>query len=92
MHDPLDTKNSLIGSAAVLGPARAAAQHTRREVVRGGLRLAFVVPVLSTFYVADARGAASGNQSCYPAGHACNDGGPNAEPCCNGPCNFGTCP
>ena len=60
---------------------------SRRDVIRRGSKLAFVVPVLMTFSAKDALAAGS-NHSCYPAGHAC----PGAEPCCNGlACNNGVC-
>lgn len=68
---------------AVENPSR----RTRRDVVQQGIKLAFVPPVLSTFFAEEARAAGS-NQSCYPAGHVC----PGAEPCCNGDCNLGVCP
>jgi hypothetical protein len=60
---------------------------TRREIIRGGVRLVFVVPVLSTFFAHDAIAAGS-RHSCYPTGHAC----PGAEPCCDGPCAINVCP
>ena len=66
---------------------------SRRQVVRHGTKLVFVAPVLSTFFARQAHAQASGNQSCYPTGHVCNDGGPNNEPCCSGgACNLGVCP
>ncbi len=49
----------------------------RREVVRKGLKIAFVAPLISTFFAQDAQAY---SLSCYPNGHAC----PGAEPCCNG--------
>lgn len=61
--------------------------HTRRDVVRQGVKLAFVAPVITTFFARDAMAAGS-NHSCYPTGHAC----PGAEPCCNGPCVVNVCP
>ncbi len=60
---------------------------SRRELVRGGIRLVFIAPVLSTFFAHDAHAAGS-RHSCYPTGHAC----PGAEPCCNGPCAVNVCP
>jgi len=57
-------------------------RHTRRDVVRHGVKLAFVAPVLSTFFARDAYAA---SYSCYPAGHACD--APRNEPCCSGSCN-----
>ncbi|MCH9035203.1 MAG: hypothetical protein IID42_11995 [Planctomycetes bacterium] len=51
----------------------------RRAVVRGGLRLAFAAPILSTFFAAQAY---AGNYSCYVNGHQCNNPGPDPEPCC----------
>lgn len=50
---------------------------TRRDVVRAGMKLVFVPPVLSTFL---AREAYAVNYSCYGAGHAC--GGLALEECC----------
>ena len=47
---------------------------TRRAVVRGGLRLTFAAPILSTFFAAQAY---AGNYSCYADGHQCNDPGPD---------------
>jgi len=61
--------------------------HSRRDIVRNGVKLAFVAPVLSTFFAKDAYAA---SYSCYPAGHLC--GGPGQENCCTGVCNFGNCP
>ncbi len=61
--------------------------HSRREVVRTGVKLAFVAPVLSTFFAKDAYAA---EYSCYGAGKAC--GGAGQEDCCDGACNFGVCP
>jgi len=54
---------------------------TRRDIVRRGVKLAFVAPVLSTFFAADAYAA---NYSCYPVGHACEPPGQGAEDCCPG--------
>jgi len=70
-------------------PTRAAVPvaRSRRDVVRTGVKLAFVAPVLSTFFAKDAYAA---SYSCYPAGHLC--GGPGQEGCCTGVCNFGNCP
>ncbi len=70
-----------------------AAEHTvrgesgssRRDVIRQGVKLAFVAPLLSTFHP---QAAYAGNYSCYPAGHVC----PGAEPCCDSlACNDGVC-
>lgn len=63
---------------------------TRRDVVRRGVKLAFLAPVISTFFAHEAYAA---NYSCYPQGHACHNTG-DFEPCCgtlvcNG--NPGTC-
>jgi len=55
---------------------------TRRGLVREGLKLAFVAPVLSTFF---AREAYAANYSCYPVGHTCVPPGQDApEHCCPG--------
>jgi len=54
----------------------------RRLAIRQGLKLAFVAPVISTFY---AREAYAASYSCYPAGHWCEPPGQNPpEPCCPG--------
>ena len=68
-------------------PSQAAPDRARREVMRTGVKLAFVAPVLSTFFAKDAYAA---SYSCYPAGHVC--GGEGQEDCCNGACNLGSCP
>ncbi len=62
--------------------------RTRREVVRTGVKLAFVAPVISTFFAANAYAA---RYSCYPVGHAC---GAATEPCCGTACpgGGGICP
>ncbi len=65
----------------------AARGHSRRDVVRSGVKLAFVAPVLSTFFAKDAYAA---TYSCYFAGHTC--GGVNQEDCCGTACNLGICP
>ena len=55
---------------------------TRRGLVREGLKLAFIAPVISTFF---AREAYAANYSCYPAGHVCSPPGFNPpEACCPG--------
>jgi hypothetical protein len=61
--------------------------RSRREVVRRGVKIAFVAPVISTFLATDAYAA---NYSCYPAGQDCSVS--SDEPCCNGACNLGVCP
>lgn len=61
--------------------------HSRRDVVRQGVKLAFVAPILSTFFARDAYAA---GYSCYPAGQSCD--GNSKEPCCGGACNLGVCP
>ncbi len=55
--------------------------HSRRDVLRGGARLAWIVPVLLTFTAQEAYAQGS-NYSCYPAGHTC--GGGALEACCTG--------
>lgn len=65
--------------------------RTRREVVRQGIRLAFIAPVISTFF---ARDAYADNYSCYQQGQVCNNDNSDPEPCCAGlTCNGlpGTC-
>jgi len=69
--------------------SREGCMHSRRDVVRQGMKLAFVAPVLSTFFARDAVAAGS-NHSCYPDGHACGGGG-QQELCCSGNCDSGTC-
>ena len=59
---------------------------TRRDAVRRVAKMAFVVPVVSTFFASQAHAVASGNQSCYPAGVSC-DIHNTAEPCCSGNCS-----
>ncbi len=43
--------------------------HSRRDVVRRGVRLAFVAPVVSTFFASRAYAT---NYSCYPLTHTCD--------------------
>ena len=43
--------------------------HGRRAIVRGGVKLAFAAPVLSTFFASQAYAT---NYSCYPEGHTCD--------------------
>jgi hypothetical protein len=64
---------------------------TRRDMVRRGVRLVFVAPVLSTILASDVYAAAS-RFSCYPTGHVCSAA--SQENCCNGACpgNPGVCP
>ena len=75
--------------AVLQAAARAPEFHSRRDVVRRGMKLAFMAPVVSTFFAADAQAAGS-NHSCYPTGQACN--GTSAEFCCDGACSGGFCP
>lgn len=56
------------------------AERSRRDIVRSGIKLAFVAPVLSTFFAADAYAG----YSCYPAGHTCLPPGQGWEECCPG--------
>ncbi|HNQ24676.1 MAG TPA: hypothetical protein PKK06_16460 [Phycisphaerae bacterium] len=53
---------------------------TRRDVMRGGLKLAFVAPVVTTFFAHQAYAAGS-NHSCYAVGHDCDLPG-QKESCC----------
>ena len=64
-------------------PERSRQAPSRRDVVGRGVKLAFVAPLLSTFFAADAYAA---NYSCYLNGHVCT---PilGAEPCCSGMCH-----
>lgn len=55
--------------------------HSRRDVIRSGAKLAWIVPVLLTFTAQEAYAQGS-NYSCYPAGHTC--GGAALEACCAG--------
>lgn len=67
------------------GDDRGTRQHSRREVIRRGSKLAFSAPIISTFYASQAYAA---NYSCYGEGHACG----GAEPCCGDlSCNGGEC-
>ncbi len=70
------------------GMAAGSSGHTRREVVRKGVKLAFAAPVISTFFAANAYAA---RYSCYPVGRVC---GAATEPCCGTPCpgGGGVCP
>lgn len=74
-----ETKAASFGVSKIDHVAR---EHlpSRRTVVRGGLRLAFAAPILSTFFAAQAY---AGNYSCYADGHQCNDPGPDWEECCD---------
>ena len=54
---------------------------SRRDVMRRGVKLAFVAPALSTFFASEAYAA---NYSCYPFDHACQPPGQGAEDCCPG--------
>ena len=54
---------------------------TRREALRGGARLAFTAPLVSTFFANQAYAA---NYSCYGLGHLCEDIETDPEPCCAG--------
>jgi len=62
--------------------------HSRRDLVRHGMKLAFVAPVLSTFF---AKGVYAANYSCYPTGHACTQPGPDPEECCSTICAGTVC-
>lgn len=62
--------------------------QSRRDLVRHGVKLAFVAPVISTFFARDVYAA---NYSCYPTGHACTGpSGTDAENCCSGVCTGNT--
>ena len=56
------------------------ALYRRRDVVKEGIKLAFVAPLLSTFLARQAYAS----YSCYPQGHACTNGGGDPENCCPG--------
>lgn len=63
--------------------------QSRRDLVRHGVKLAFVAPVISTFFACDVYAA---NYSCYPTGHACTGpSGTDPEDCCSGTCSALTC-
>ena len=66
--------------AAPSGVQGQGATPSRREIVRHGVKLAFVAPLLSTFF---AREAYAANYSCYPLGHLC-DTAIDPERCCPG--------
>jgi hypothetical protein len=72
------------------GGERRDALRSRRDIIRQGIRLAFIAPVVTTFLASEAHAAAS-RQSCYPTGHVCDLPG-QQEPCCNGACVAGVCP
>lgn len=59
--------------------------QNRRSLVRQGVKLAFVAPIISTFFARDVYAA---NYSCYATGHACD--GARQEACCSASCNVGT--
>ncbi len=63
--------------------------HSRRDVIRSGAKLAWIVPALLTFTAQEAYAQGS-NYSCYPTGHAC--GGAALEDCCGAACDAGVCP
>ncbi len=46
--------------------------HSRRAVVRHGVKLAFIAPVLTTFFASEARAFGASFHSCYPEDHACD--------------------
>lgn len=73
------------GRGVELAVDRAGGHQSRRDVMRHGVRLAFVAPAISTFLAHEAYAA---NYSCYPTGHACGTG--HNEPCCTGSCNVFT--
>lgn len=64
------------------GPRRDPVLHTRRDVVRRGVKLAFVAPVVSTLFANQAYAA---NYSCYPLGHACDAASEAKRQQCCGP-------
>lgn len=86
----MSTEHHTPESDATVPPPPPSAKGTdrdRRDLMRRGVKLAFVAPLVLTFSARDAMAAGS-NHSCYPAGQPC----PGEEECCNGPCNFGICP
>lgn len=70
-HDQDVDRESLLSDGAL---------PTRREVVRKGAKLAFLVPAISTFFAGQ---ALAYNMSCYAQGDAC-DVPSDWEPCCPG--------
>jgi hypothetical protein len=63
---------------------------SRRTLIREGVKLAFVAPVIATFFAREAQAGMNSNHSCYPVGHAC--GGVTLESCCDGlNCVANTC-
>ena len=81
------SKDRSRGESSPAETSQEACMHSRRDVVRQGVKLAFVAPVLSTFFARDAVAAGS-NHSCYPIGQAC---GAHEEDCCSGNCDGGFC-
>ena len=71
------------------GDSGKSAGATRRELMRRGVKLAFIAPVVTTFFAQEAYAAGS-NHSCYPTGHACDVGGEKEE-CCSGVCVGNLC-
>ena len=62
----------------------------RRDIVRHGIKLVFVAPVISTFFVREAQAVPSA-ASCKPAGSPCPLPGLDPE-CCSGNCTgFNVC-
>lgn len=90
MEDQARMTNEGDGAAGLQGSARVVggATPTRRDTLRAGVKAAFIAPVITTFFAAEAFAMGS-NLSCYPAGHAC-DGG-SQEPCCSGVCIGAVC-
>ena len=56
------------------------ARPHRRDIMRAGVKLAFVPPIVSTFHASQAYAA---NYSCYGLGHSC-DTSEDPERCCPG--------
>lgn len=79
---------SELGSEVQAGSPGESRGLTRRELVRRGVKLAFIAPVVTTFFAQEAYAAGS-NHSCYPTGHAC--GGGEKEDCCSGACVLNVC-
>ncbi|MGB0715473.1 MAG: hypothetical protein ACPGXK_06325 [Phycisphaerae bacterium] len=86
-NDPSSqSKNQISDSPLQPSVSQEETDESRRALIRKGVKLAFVSPVITSFLASQARAAGS-NLSCYPTGQPCGD-----EACCNGPCNLGVCP
>ena len=70
--------------------ASALSYHTRREMLQGGAKLAWIVPAVITLSAPTtvlAASAVSGDPSCAQAGELCD----TDSDCCGGDCDSGIC-